>query len=160
MKIKLFRIFNLLRPQFLFLFVVAIILTAIFSSIDKFNIVITIFIVFFLAMFIYPKTLEINENVYIYSERVLKPRPKISFVRKTRSFVKVHFNVTEIQNLEFHQNFIEKLFDVGHISFQGKTNFEIDKNDLENEELVNNNHLIYGIPNFKEFTLKMKGIIK
>ena len=160
MKIKLFRIFNLLRPQFLFLFVVAIILTAIFSSIGKFNIVIAIFIVLFLGMFLYPKTLEINENVYIYSECVLEPRPKISFVRKTRSFVKAHFKVTEVKNLEFHQNFIEKLFDVGHISFEGETAFAIYKIDLENVELVNNNHLIYGIPNFKEFTLKMKGIIK
>ena len=64
-------------------------------------------------------------------------------------WLKVSYSVTEIKNVEFHQNVIEKIFDVGHISFSGKATFSA-KRDLERIP-DKNDFVIYGIKHFSQF---------
>lgn len=64
-------------------------------------------------------------------------------------WLKVSYSVSEIQAVEFHQNAIEKMLDVGHISFSGKATFTA-KRDLDRIE-EKERFVIYGIRAFSQF---------
>lgn len=64
-------------------------------------------------------------------------------------WLKVSYSVTEIKDIEFHQNAIEKIFDVGHVSFSGNATFSA-KRDLERIP-DKNDFVIYGIKHFSQF---------
>jgi hypothetical protein len=65
---------------------------------------------------------------------------------------KVSYSVSSIHDIVFHQNFIEKFFNIGHISFKGKALFTA-KKDLD-RITEKNMFTLYGIRNFSEFKLK------
>ncbi len=64
-------------------------------------------------------------------------------------WVKVSYSVSDITELKFHQNAIEKMFDVGHITFKGNATFTA-KQRYTDRIPDKNSFTIYGI---KDFTL-------
>lgn len=64
-------------------------------------------------------------------------------------WVKVRYSVSDIYDMEFHQNFIERLFNVGHIYFKGKATFMAsrDNDKIDGKDTFT----IYGIKSFGEF---------
>lgn len=64
-------------------------------------------------------------------------------------WLKISYCVSQIKDIALHQNFIEKLFNVGRISFSGKARFTA-KRDLEKVR-EKDRFVIYGIRRFSEF---------
>lgn len=68
---------------------------------------------------------------------------------RTRGFTpkaKVKYTVTEIENLKFEQNKIEKLFNCGHFSFEGNTVYETDSDCV----VPKTEFTFYGLTHFKQ----------
>ena len=66
-------------------------------------------------------------------------------------WLKINWSVSNVRNIEFHQNFFEKIFDIGHVSFSGDATFYA-KRDLEKIK-EQNVFSLYGIKNFSKFKL-------
>lgn len=86
------------------------------------------------------KSIEFEDYIHI------KPSSAHS---KGFHFQKVHYTVSNLYNIEYRQNYIEKLLNIGHISFSGNTRFTASKH-LEEIEMPKF-FRIYGIPNFSSF---------
>ena len=86
------------------------------------------------------KSIEFEDYVRI------KPRCSHS---KGFHFQKVHYTVSEPYNIVCRQTPIEKLLNIGHISFSGNTRFTASKHleEIESPKIFR----IYGIPNFSSF---------
>ena len=86
------------------------------------------------------KSIEFEDYVHI------KPRSAHS---KGFHFQKVCYTVSNLYGIEYHQNAIEKLLDIGHISFSGNARFTASKHleEIEAPKVFR----IYGIPNFSSF---------
>lgn len=68
---------------------------------------------------------------------------------RTRGFTpkaKVKYTVTEIENLKFEQNKLEKLFNCGHFSFEGNTVYETDSDCI----VPQTSFTFYGLTNFRQ----------
>lgn len=94
-----------------------------------------------------PAKLFITENTIEFTDyHYIRPR----FVGGNWPWlVKVDYYVESINNLELHQNAIERLFDVGHISFNGQAHLEA-KRDVDRVK-VKERFVIFGISNFSAF---------
>ncbi len=92
-----------------------------------------------------PKKLFIGKDT-IEFEDYRSVRPRYMRVKKGFWWLKVGYSVSNIKDIEFHQNFIEKIFDVGHISFSGKATF-FAKRDVDRIK-EQDTFVIYGIKNF------------
>ena len=95
-----------------------------------------------------PKTLTLSENNVAFEDYInMKPR-----YRRVSGFcwLKVSYSVSEIKDVEFHQNAIEKIFDVGHIHFSGKATFTAkrDVDRIKEKDMF----VIYGIKDFFSFS--------
>ena len=66
-----------------------------------------------------------------------------NFNRRRRQ-VKVKYTVTEIEDLKFEQNPIEKLFGCGHFSFRGNSVYESRRDGFEPKT----SFTFYGVMNF------------
>ena len=72
--------------------------------------------------------------------------------------VKISCTVTDLYEVEYHQSFIEKIFNVGHISFKGNARYtaKIDLDRIKEKRIFK----IYGIVHFsrfkEEFSLALK----
>ncbi len=98
-----------------------------------------------------PKALSSSHGGVEFEEYVrMKPRTSKFVITHGRFWwLKVRCSVLNITNIDFHQNFIEKIFDVGHISFSGKALFTA-KRDLDRIE-EKDAFTIYGIKHFSRF---------
>jgi hypothetical protein len=70
------------------------------------------------------------------------------FIR-TRGFTpkaKVKYTVTDIENLKFEQNKLEKLFNCGHFSFEGNTVYETDSDRV----VPKTSFTFYGLTHFRQ----------
>ena len=94
-----------------------------------------------------PKYLLIFEK-RVEFEDYINMRPK-NRMGKGFWWLKVHYSVSEIHDVEFHQNAIERLFNVGHISFSGKA-IVTAKRDVDRIP-EKDRFVIYGICNFYDF---------
>ena len=68
---------------------------------------------------------------------------------RTRGFTpkaKVKYTVTEIENLRFEQNKLEKLFNCGHFSFEGNTVYETDSDCV----VPKTSFTFYGLTHFRQ----------
>ncbi len=153
MEFQLNRMFNLLRPHVIVIsaILIGIMISYLFSA-DTVS-TILLFVCFLLWIFLcvrlYPKMFTAVKGSIYYTESVLEPRPKLSFVViRPRSYVMVQFKISEINNIEYCQNFIEKRFNVGHIVFHGKTEI-ITPEKYINCTLKSDVHVIYGISDFQ-----------
>lgn len=97
------------------------------------------------------KSFSFNGEALEFVDHVqMKPESR-GFVR-TRGvwwWVKVSYTVTRVKDLEFRQCFIEKMFDVGHITFSGNVTFVANKS--QHRITPKKSFVIYGIKNFKLF---------
>ncbi len=96
-----------------------------------------------------PKSLTFCGQDFLFTNNVYLP-PRIPFGHiHGIGWLKVQYRISDIQNLTFQQNELEKLFDVGHIVFSGKVSFEA-KRDMDRIK-VPDEFRIYGIKHFTEF---------
>ena len=151
MKYSLSRIFNIFRPSFGLLIIFLSLIFLLSIIVNGFNIMKVLEIVIVLIIFVifyplnYPKNIEINENQLRYRQLV---RLYNKYGHGSKS-IKVSYTITNITNIEYHQNSVEKIFNVGHICFQGETIIH-DSKHVE-EVFVPLCHRIYGITKFDEF---------
>jgi hypothetical protein len=94
-----------------------------------------------------PKTLFLHKGTAEFDDYV-NLRPKYIHGRGFW-YLKVRYTVSGIQEIRFHQNAFEKLFDVGRISFSGKTTFTA-KRDVDRIE-KKDTFTICGIRDFSAF---------
>lgn len=108
----------------------------------------SVFLVSFLNS---PKEFTSYENyIKLYEYIYLKPKlPRFVIIRGGYFWLKVTYYVSDIKDVCFYQNRIEKLFDIGHISFVGNAVFDA-KRDLDRIK-EKNSFNIYGIKNFTHF---------
>lgn len=59
---------------------------------------------------------------------------------------RVKYTVTEIENLKFEQNTLEKLFNCGHFSFRGNTLYESNTDNFDPQT----SFTFYGLTNFRQ----------
>ncbi len=95
-----------------------------------------------------PKTVKTNGRDIEFYEYIHMAPKTITFVTtKNRFFwLKVNYSVSNIGDVKFHQSFIEKIFDVGRISFAGTPVITAER-DVDRIE-KNDRYIIYGIKHF------------
>ena len=109
---------------------------------------------YFIDMVSCPKRLKIYGDTVEFSMLKSISR-KISFghVRGWNP-VRVHYRIEDISNVVFEQNFVERIFDAGHISFSGKVSIEAKRD--EDRIKIHDKYYIYGISNFSKFKKEFK----
>ena len=95
-----------------------------------------------------PKELIITNEALQFEDFV--PISSGTYAGSTMNYkpTKVFYSIYKIQNLQFYQTPFEKQFNVGHISFSGKTVISASVEDDKIRE--KKTYYIYGIPNFSE----------
>ena len=150
MKIRLFRISNLFREGFgksliamfcllCLLPTVILLLSGFFHWIYLLLILALNLVGFFTVYFGFPGKAEIYEGVISYSEYY-----EVSKGDRKR----LSFTVTDIREIEYLQNSIEKSLDIGRIRFRG--NADVNP-PLKNHERGITHFYLCGIPNFAKF---------
>ena len=91
-------------------------------------------------LFLYKAVAEFEDYVSMRPKRIMSTN---------FWWLKVSYIVEEITEIEFRQNAFERLFDVGRISFSGKTTFTA-KRDMD-AITVKQPFILCGIRNFTEF---------
>jgi|GEM_PF-6658287 len=88
----------------------------------------------------------------------------IPFLRHHQRYIDVGYSISNIKDIVYKQNFIEKLFDIGHIHFKGEVKFmAISNREYEKEQIRENvwfrkYHRIYGITNFSKLKEDLSNI--
>lgn len=104
---------------------------------------------YFMDMVSCPKRLKIYGDTVEFSMLKSISR-KISFGHVHGwSPVRVYYRIEDISNVVFEQNFVERIFDAGHISFSGKVSIEAKRD--EDRIKIHDKYYIYGISNFSKF---------
>ena len=78
-------------------------------------------------MILFSMTTITTGKVYIdkdYMEFTYHQRARSNNFKHRSRHVRVKYTVTDIENLKFEQNALEKLFNCGHFSFKGNTVYE------------------------------------
>ncbi len=68
---------------------------------------------------------------------------------------RVKYTVTEIKNLKFEQNALEKIFNCGHFSFRGKIFYESNADGFDPQ----NEFTFYGLTHFKQTKKEISDIL-
>lgn len=68
---------------------------------------------------------------------------------------KVKYTVTDIENLRFEQNKLEKLFNCGHFSFEGNTVYETDSDCI----VPKTSFMFYGLTGFRQIKKEICDIL-
>ncbi len=158
-RIRLARVFNVFNPKVYrhilsacLFFVAVLLMDNVFDTNPEYEYAwgVAVFIIgiqFFNIMFCV-KYLEAKDGCFVFSEYVLTKHE--SFIRqRRRRRVKVEFHVDNVKKVDFSQNFIEKAFNVGRISFEGDVRFYADK--YQDRIAPPEKFTIYGIKNFDRF---------
>ena len=97
-----------------------------------------------------PKEFVINEKMIKYYEFIIyRPMSFVIVKPHVLFLLKVNYTVLNYRNVTFHQNFIEKIFDIGHIRFEGDVTFTAKRD--EDRIKVKKRPGIYGIKHFEQF---------
>ena len=143
MTVKLKRIFNLFNPPSWIpgavLLVVLLIWRGDESFVVRVSLDITILMIYLLALLDFPKSFSIEKGTIQYTDRV---RIRVFGHRGGKS-LRVNYTVRRVRDMEFCQNFVEKLFNVGHIRFRGSTSFDA-KERWEDRVPDRKKHVLYG----------------
>ncbi|MBR2387474.1 MAG: PH domain-containing protein [Clostridia bacterium] len=119
--------------------------TALFCSIAV-DVILVLDLFFHSPKFFVTDGEEIKFNEYAH----IKPESSPFVITKGGFFwLKVSYSISNIQDIKYHQNFIEKIFDIGHISFSGKADFSA-KRDMDRIKRKEQ-FTIYGIKHFSNF---------
>lgn len=155
MKIRLLRIFNLFRRDFLMtcltlgaiFFLLPLLLLIVSGSLVwwTFLLLLGLNLIWFLTYLLgCPSVLRVWEETLEFSEyyEVRKGDRK-----------KIHFSVSEVRDMEFLQTRFERLFNVGRIRFRGEA-------DTEPSTILNGSRSVVfriaGIPHFSDFRQMME----
>jgi hypothetical protein len=93
-----------------------------------------------------PRKIQIDGNSMAFNDFI---RIRSMYSKHGRS-IKVSYSVSDINELEFHQNAVEKMFDVGHITFKGTATFTSKQRYMDRIP-DKNSFSIYGIRDFALF---------
>ena len=154
-RIRLIRVFNFVQPQAAMALVFFpcswMFLQFLYSkSIQVSTTILVAIIVLIFYPLKYPKQLKLSQGTIVYREDVNFHNPR----GKGWNSTKVEFTVSNIFKYELHQNWFERLFNVGHITFVGTTTFTAKKHlDRVPERRM---HCLYGIPKFREFSQEVE----
>jgi len=156
-KFRLNRFFNIFNPNVLkaiaYYNVISLILLIFFALTDG-NIIVWLFCIILIntvtvsdLVLHCPKEILFRGNYATFNDYVHMPKKHVH--RRGITWLRVTYYVTEIKDVRFHQNAFEKLFNVGHISFSGKAEFEAkrDVDRIKSKEYFT----IYGLKNFSRF---------
>ena len=105
-----------------------------------------------LDMFFHSPKYLIFEDQKICFDEYVRMKPVTSHFVITRGifyWLKVSYSVSNARNIKFDQSFIEKIFDIGHISFEGDASFTA-KKDMDRIK-KEDKFTIYGIRHFSSF---------
>lgn len=108
-------------------------------------------ILYIILLYHTPKVIKtIGNTVELYEYITLRPQNR-TFIKVRGRFwwLRVNYSVSEIKNVNFHQSFFEKAFDVGRVTFNGEAVFDA-KRDMD---LIPHKHsfTIYGVKHFSRF---------
>ena len=160
---KLNRFFNIiLNPQkyVILLIANALLIIGLISSITSNNdtVLVSLSTFVFANIILYiillchtPKLIKtIGNAVELYEYIILHPQSQ-TFIKVRGRFwwLRVNYSVSEIKNVNFHQSFLEKAFDVGRVTFSGEAVFDA-KRDMD---LIPHKHsfTVYGVKHFSRF---------
>lgn len=90
--------------------------------------------IFVVLIILFSMTTITTGKIYIdkdYMEFTYHQRARSNNFRHRSRHVRVKYTVTEIENLRFEQNALEKLFNCGHFSFKGNTVYESNSEGFE-----------------------------
>ena len=111
--------------------------------------VLTLETIMILDMFFHsPKHLVLEDQKICFDEYIRMKPIKSPFVMTKGRFywLKVSYSVSNARNVKFKQSFIEKIFDIGRISFEGDATFTA-KKDMDRIK-QKDKFIIYGIKHF------------
>ena len=96
-----------------------------------------------------PKYLTVKNGAVEFDDYAYPSEGISLVVRRPRKTVKVSYTVKDLYDVKYQQSFIERIFDIGHISFKGRARYTA-KRDLDRikEKKV---FKIYGITQFSKF---------
>ena len=107
-----------------------------------------------LSLFIHaPALLSTNGRFAVFDEYVYLLWNLGTLSRGIYFWCKVGYSVTDLYDIEFRQSFIEKIFDIGRISFRGRVTREAKHLDRIKEK---DRFTIGGIRHFSSFKLYME----
>lgn len=160
MTVKLKRIFNLFNPTYWIPGAVLLVVLLIWKGDESFavrvSLDITILMIYLLALLDFPKSFSIEKGTVRYNDRV---RIRAFGHGRGGISVRVDYTVRRVGDVEFRQNFVEKLFNVGRMRFCGSTSFDA-KERWEDRIPDRKKHVFYGIPHFDEFQERIKEHLK
>ena len=160
MTIKLRRVFNLFNPTYWIPWFVLLAVLLIWrgdeSLVVRVSLDIIVLMIYLLSLLDFPGSFSIEKGTIQYTDRVRIP---IFEHGKGRINVRVKYTVRRVRDVEFRQNFVERLFNVGHMRFRGSTSFDA-KEKWEDRIPGRKKHVLYGIPHFHEFQEQIKELIK
>lgn len=97
-------------------------------------------------------------KIYIdkdYMEFTYHQRARSNNFRHRSRHVRVKYTVTDIENLRFEQNALEKLFNCGHFSFKGNTVYESRSDGFEPKT----EFTFYGLTHFEQIKKEICDIL-
>ena len=116
----------------------------------------TLLALFIGALFTFPGSFSIENGTIRYTDHV---RVRTFWISTGGVSVRVDYTVRRVRDVEFRQNFVERLFNVGHMRFCGSTSFDT-KEKWEDRIPNRKKHVLYGIPHFDEFQEQLKELLK
>ena len=150
MEYKLNRWFNIVSPIGLIQIAIiacgsAIIFYVYTYSWKRLLLPLALFLIFFFysLIWIQPKVLEIKDGQISYWRQQVRRN-----VNGYTPALWVFYRVSGVSFVALKQTRLERLFDVGHITFRGNTDFEVKKEKHRKKVFIPSIHRVYGIRNF------------
>ena len=116
----------------------------------------TLLALFIGTLFTFPESFSIENGTIRYTDFV---KARTFWISRGGVSVRVDYTVRRVRDVEFRQNFVERLFNVGHMRFRGSTSFDA-KEKWEDRIPGRKKHVLYGIPHFDEFQEQLKELLK
>ena len=150
MEYKLNRLFNIVSPIGLIQIAIIACGSAVICSVYTYHwksiLVLSALLLiplFYLLIWVHPKVLEIKDGQISYWRQQVR--------RKVNGYTPalwVFYRVSGVSFVALKQTRLERLFDVGHITFRGNTDFEVKKEKHRKKVFIPSIHRVYGIRNF------------
>ncbi len=152
--LKLSRIASLLQPFSLissFAFGLFFIIAGVIEAREDAELFWLYFIesIFVVLVLLVSMTTVTTGKIYIdkdYMEFTYHQRARSNNFKHRSRHVRVKYTVTEIENLRFEQNALEKIFNCGHFSFNGNTVYESNAEGFEPKT----EFTFYGLTHFRQ----------
>ena len=114
--------------------------------------------IFVVLVLLVSMTTVTTGKIYIdkdYMEFTYHQRARSDNFKHRSRHVRVKYTVTDIENLRFEQNALEKLFNCGHFSFKGNTVYESNAEGFEPKT----EFTFYGLTHFRQIKKEICDIL-